>query len=527
MTEFRETDIFSINDKGGFTEKYRHIVYSDELEETTDRIFAEVQDMELIPVLMSEIERGGAKLGNDLALDDEEHLNIADGAVTSEKLAESVANGYVRAFETVSEMQASTDLASGMICHTNGFHTLDDGGAAFYKITATGTANGMDVLACGDMFANLVITESYVMPEMFGAWGDGTHDDTSYIQYAIDTYPKSVLLENDYHISTGLNIASYGVVEGNGSIYSDEDCFELDHPTHIKICGLRLYPQRHGINITTDNGWVNYNIFEDLFIYGSYSADDPSKQSICGIRLNRTTSYLNEQTFINCVCWNFAYGIWINNPDRSNECAVHRFINCSTELSKISGQYLNNADSILFENCRHTETISNVFTTNGICNHLMIIGGNFYDDANLTTLSDQTNGIILGSFRSAGIYHETTGQIAYIVNGKTVPIADIVTQNRKQLAINTTFPDNKTLYKYITANASGDMTLTLDKNYYGGTGKINELFIRIPANGNQLTIVWDSHNYVLSPTTSEQFIMAKWCNITYSPAWYFVRMQTS
>lgn len=84
----------------------------------------------------------------------------------------------VQAFATVADMQGAADLADGMIAHTNGFHTAGDGGAAYYTIGASDTANGMDVLALQNgLYATLVVTEPYVTPEMFGAYGDGTHDD--------------------------------------------------------------------------------------------------------------------------------------------------------------------------------------------------------------------------------------------------------------------------------------------------------------------------------------------------------------
>lgn len=66
----------------------------------------------------------------------------------------------VRAFATVADMQGAADLADGMTCHTNGFHTSGDGGAAYYTVSESGTANGMDVLALqGGLVAHQVVQE--------------------------------------------------------------------------------------------------------------------------------------------------------------------------------------------------------------------------------------------------------------------------------------------------------------------------------------------------------------------------------
>lgn len=135
----------------------------------------------------------------------------------------------VRAFATVADMQAATDLDVGVTCHTNGFHVEGDGGAAYYAISAEGTANGMDVLALqNSLLATMVVTEPYVTPEQFGAYGDGTHDDAAALKMAFATsavcrmngnYLTSEILElNGTHIlsKTGTigfyDKSTYGVV---------------------------------------------------------------------------------------------------------------------------------------------------------------------------------------------------------------------------------------------------------------------------------------------------------------------------
>lgn len=87
--------------------------------------------------------------------------------ITADKLADAVRKGYVRSFDTVVDMQAATDLQAGMVCHTNGFHASGDGGAAYYTVSASGTADGTNVIACGSLFAHFVTTTGLVSIDAF------------------------------------------------------------------------------------------------------------------------------------------------------------------------------------------------------------------------------------------------------------------------------------------------------------------------------------------------------------------------
>lgn len=77
--------------------------------------------------------------------------DFADGVVTLETLSAEVANAYVRTFDTVADMQAATDLLAGMTCHTNGFHSTGDGGAAYYTVDTSG-----DITLQGGLYASEV-----------------------------------------------------------------------------------------------------------------------------------------------------------------------------------------------------------------------------------------------------------------------------------------------------------------------------------------------------------------------------------
>lgn len=103
-------------------------------------------------------------------------VGIEDGAVTDPKLADAVRKGYVRSFETVADMQASTTLKAGMTCHTNGFHSAGDGGSAYYTVSADNSGiDGFTVLtAQDDLYCHLmdIAISGYIDLRWTGAHAD-------------------------------------------------------------------------------------------------------------------------------------------------------------------------------------------------------------------------------------------------------------------------------------------------------------------------------------------------------------------
>lgn len=148
-----------------------------------------------------------------------------------------ISAGAVDAFGTVAQMQAATYLTDGMVCHTNGFHSEGDGGAAYYMVSASGTANGMDVLALqGGLYATLVITETYVTPEQFGAYGDGLHDDSdSVIACLSGAFDVELGFQKTYNIKSSAIVRIEGNLKGNFSTIADVSAVEGD--------SVNLFPQ--------------------------------------------------------------------------------------------------------------------------------------------------------------------------------------------------------------------------------------------------------------------------------------------
>lgn len=127
------------------------------------------------------------------------------------------------AFNTVADMQAAHEsLYVGAICRTSGFYAADDNGGAWYVITDNGTANNMDIIGCGDtLLANLVITDAFVTPEMFGAHGDTETNDVRNIQASFDyakANGKQFVMVGTYRINDTLTFSDCNIKAENSTI---------------------------------------------------------------------------------------------------------------------------------------------------------------------------------------------------------------------------------------------------------------------------------------------------------------------
>ena len=153
---------------------------------------------------------------------------MADDGTLQEIVSSYLQANTTWTFDTVADMKSATNLIAGSYAKTLGYHAKEDGGAGLYYITDTGTANEEDVVAVGSLYANLVIGDA-ITPEMFGAYGDGTHDDTEIIQDCIDYVsekPVKLKLIHKYLIRPDTTVSERKVclllrtkitIEGNGA----------------------------------------------------------------------------------------------------------------------------------------------------------------------------------------------------------------------------------------------------------------------------------------------------------------------
>ena len=147
-------------------------------------------------------------------LDVQEEINnkldaMAESGELTDIIAQYLGLAGLLTFNTVADMKLAENLANGSTVKTFGFHSINDGGAAYYKvrtITNDDVIDEMTIIALYDntLIAELMI-ESKMNVEQFGAYGDNTHDDTAAIQKAINEC-NSIVLSNIYKTTDQLSI---------------------------------------------------------------------------------------------------------------------------------------------------------------------------------------------------------------------------------------------------------------------------------------------------------------------------------
>ena len=151
--------------------------------------------------------------GDGLSVDSNDALRVNAGdGLNIDVNNDLYAIKYV--FDTVADMKASTDLANGDSVRTLGFYSLNDGGGAIYKITDSGTANEMDVIAVGGLYANLQHTDTIYIKQL-GAKGDGVTNDTVKIDRAFAIADNVIMNKtSDSYLVTYLKVLAGKKLEG-------------------------------------------------------------------------------------------------------------------------------------------------------------------------------------------------------------------------------------------------------------------------------------------------------------------------
>ena len=160
-------------------------------------------------------------------LDVQEEINnkldeMADSGQLADIIAQYLGLAGMLVFNTVADMKAGQNLVNGSICKTLGYHAINDGGMATYKvrtITNDDVVDEMYIIELSDdnLIAELIVDE-FITPEILGAYGDDEHDDT--LAIASLTKAKAKILfgkEKTYKITETIQLSSNDNIDMNNS----------------------------------------------------------------------------------------------------------------------------------------------------------------------------------------------------------------------------------------------------------------------------------------------------------------------
>ena len=297
----------------------------------------------------------------------EEINNKLDEMAESGQLAAIISiyleSNAIMAFNSVADLKNADNLVSGSFVRTYGYYTQGDGGAAFYKIRDvlnTDVENDRDIIALtnfNNLVAEIMVDNSYIIVNQFGAYGDGSHDDTTAIQATIDfCTPKKLttkLLNKRYITSQPLVFSECSVMIGgefndeyehnatiqnttsnaisinsdtvgihlsnlcfkgdasNNNIYVMQDTSHALEWCEFSHIGVKNYSSAFDISILgcrLNNIWINNvksagkftgsdNVFTDWFIGTPYATESYDALNLHGFSLSRLTNiYITGKT---------------------------------------------------------------------------------------------------------------------------------------------------------------------------------------------------------------------------------------
>ena len=266
-------------------------------------------------------------------LDVQDEINNKLEAMVEDGTLQEIITTYIQSnvawtFDNVSEMQSATNLIADSYAQTYGYYSVGDGGSAKYKIREAEeeeTADGMFTIAVADgLIAELVINDMVNVCQL-GAYGDGTHDDTSVLSAAITycltndkilTAPsgKTFIINSALNVNNAKIDLNTSTIKAGSAIdmividsenyhgYIKNVTLDMDSTatTGIKITeGRKKEIYNVVINNVTTKGVVFHSGYE-VIMHDCHINGNASSSSSIGIELNSGDSNFTDIIMIDC-----------------------------------------------------------------------------------------------------------------------------------------------------------------------------------------------------------------------------------
>ena len=259
---------------------------------------------------------------------------MAESGELEQIIAEYLETKAIYGFDNVGDMVASTNLINGSYARTLGYYSKNDGGSGLYKIRNVTNEDVVDsgsIIAMSDntLIAEL-ITNGNISLKQFGAKGDGTTDDSTFIQNAINYFINNDVTlisdESTYYVTNSIvinkldNLYNYKYIDfSKAKFITDQNInvFDVTMPwLDLKINSIEntgtAYTQGSGIILRGKNWYDNININTIIYFnkgfYVYLNLEGTSGMMYSNITLkhlnnenniyiNRNGSYVNENKF--------------------------------------------------------------------------------------------------------------------------------------------------------------------------------------------------------------------------------------
>ena len=220
-------------------------------------------------------------------------VNAEDVYVDDNTRLDTALDNLTDKFVSYKEPQELSELEKAQARVNIGAVELDD---TFSTSTAAAPAyeTGQLINGLADDISDLkkYTVKDYVTPEMFGAYGDGLHDDSIYIQTAINTGNPIVFSKKTYKIDNPITLINGTDIDfGNATIkISSDTLFSISSTKKATISDIDIKAGQRIIDISSEH----ISIGDLLYIKGTNLINSTRDYYVAGIVTLVSEIYLNN-----------------------------------------------------------------------------------------------------------------------------------------------------------------------------------------------------------------------------------------
>ena len=340
-------------------------------------------------------------------LDVQEEINnkldaMVEAGTLQEIIAEYIQANVAWCFDTVADMKLAENFINGSYAQTLGYHAKNDGGSALYKIRTVTNDDVVDesfiiALADNTLVAELIVGDN-IIPEQLGAYGDGTHDDTTIIHRAMnysDSSFKCIKATKKYKLTSTFNVENLT----NSYINIDGET-----PTHT-------YAQ-------SVSGEYGYNIGGSFILDDMPLLSGTKTKGVRGAIRNLTIIPVTKDSSVSLFYQVHFFGFRLDNL--SIFYFKYIFNNCNTRnISALTNSHIMYLETLV-QDGNFTESlikdnyINGISTRNSSCFNAQLPGTkieNNFIDYFAYIYNDQTNNRVQADFISTGNTYDFFGTL--------------------------------------------------------------------------------------------------------------------